>query len=333
MKDRISTEKVAIQARNILLLDSAHSDDERRKNLYKGHIYLYSPRPAVMELVTLARQMIEEAFHPRNPETAQYEMDVKEFEALLNQLKPRFVRSEEGKAIMKRILAEMGCDTDKTYFDLPRMRTSTSDNYLTTGIAYSFDAHRDSWFSGPLNQINWWFPIYDVQPENAMVFYPEYFGKHVNNSSYGYNCHEWNAYTKKYIQGQVTEDTRKRPMPLEPISQENEMIIIPPVGSMIVFSGTHLHASIPNFSGKTRFSIDFRTVNLDDAQEHKGAANVDNYCKGTIMRDFIHPTSFELLPADIIMGYENGTPVVEPFMEHERGKIADYEHTGGEWRW
>lgn len=326
-------DKISPVTRNILFLDSAHSDDDRRRRIYQGQIYLYSPRQAVLEMVNLARQLIEEAFYPLNPETAQYEMDVKEFEALLNKLKPQFVRSEEGKRIMKRILEEMGCDVEKTYFDLPRMRTATSDNYLTTGIAYSFDAHRDSWFSGPLNQINWWFPIYDVQPENAMVFYPEYFGKHVNNSSYGYNCHEWNAYTKKYLQGQVKEDTRKRPMPLESISQENEMIIIPPVGSMIVFSGTHLHASIPNFSGRTRFSIDFRTVHLDDVRNHVGAPNVDNYCKGTIMRDFIHPTTFELLPPELIQEYENGTPVLDPFMEREQGKIPDYVHTGQEWRW
>ncbi len=299
-----------LNAKNILYLDSAHADDERRQNLYRGHLYLYSPRKPVLDLVTLARQMIEDAFGGRNPELAQYEMDVQAYEALLNDLKPRFVNSPEGKRIMRDILADVGCDVEKTYFDLPRMRTSTSDNYLTTGIAYAFDAHRDTWFSGPLCQINWWFPIYDVSPQNAMVFYPDYYSRHVENGSKGYNCHEWNQRSRLIAQGLAQENGRKRPLPLEPIDDSNEMVIIPPVGSMIVFSGTHLHASIPNHSGKTRFSIDFRTVHLDDARHHIGAPNIDNYCTGTIMRDFIHPTTHQLLPQDIILSYEDGTPVV-----------------------
>ena len=303
-----------IKAKNILYLDSTHSDEKRRENLYKGQIYLYTPRQSVMKLVTLARTMIEDAFGGRNPELAQHEMEVGAFEALLMKLKPQFVNSHEGKLIVKEILADMGCDVDKTYFDLPRMRTSTSDNYLTTGIAYSFDAHRDTWFSGPLNQVNWWFPIYDVAPENTMVFYPDYFSKHVRNGSFGYNCHEWNRISRLVSKGEIKEDTRKRPLPLEAIDDTNEMIIIPPVGSLIVFSGTHLHASIPNHSGKTRYSIDFRTVDLDDTRSHIGSENIDNYCSGTIMRDFIHPTTYDLLPQDIILSYEEGTPVVEPLM-------------------
>jgi hypothetical protein len=299
-----------LPAKNILFLDSSHSDEERRQNLYKGFIYLYSQRASVMKLVNLARQMLEDGFKGRNPEFAQFEMDVHEYEALLNKLKPQFVNSPEGKVIMKEILADMGCDVDKTYFDLPRLRTSTANNYLTTGIAYAFDAHRDTWFSGPLNQLNWWFPIYDVQPDNAMVFYPDYYSRHVENGSKGYNCHEWNRESKRIAAGEIKEDKRKRPMPFEEIDTRNQMVIIPPVGSLIVFSGTHLHASIPNSSDRTRVSIDFRTVHLDDSRFHIGSPNIDNYCTGTIMRDFIHPTTYELLPSDIIMSYENGTPVI-----------------------
>ena len=306
-----------VMASNTLYIDSKHTDEERRKNLFAGNLYVYKQLPAVMELVQLARTMIEDAFGGRNPELAQHDMDVNEFEALLNKLKPAFVNDPEGKKIMKRILAQMGCDVEKTYFDLPRMRTSTSDNYLTTGIAYTFDAHRDTWFSGPLCQVNWWFPIYDVSAENAMLFYPEYFQKHLRNGSFGYDCHEWNKTSRLIAAGEIKEDKRKRPMPLENVSPDNQMVIIPEVGSMIVFAGSHLHASIPNHSGRTRYSIDFRTVNLDDAEQHIGSPNIDNYCSGTIMRDFIHPSTYELLPKEIIMSYEQGTPVQDPIMERE----------------
>src|SRR2546425_8585889 len=32
---------------------------------------------------------------------------------------------------------ELGCDLSRTYFDVPRMRTATSDAYLTAGLAYA----------------------------------------------------------------------------------------------------------------------------------------------------------------------------------------------------
>jgi len=295
---------------NVIYFDSAHSDDVRRQNLYKGQLYVYSQRASVMRLVTLARQMLEDIFGGKDPQFAQFNMDVHTYEALLTKLKPQFVNSAEGKQIMKDILADFGCDVDQTYFDLPRLRTSTANEFLTTGIAYSFDAHRDTWFSGPLNQINWWFPVYDVQPNNTMAFYPDYFSKHIENGSKGYNSHEWNQESKRLAAGEIIEDTRKRPLPKEHIDSANEMIVILGVGSIILFSGTHLHASIPNSSDRTRISIDFRTVHAGDSRKHIGAPNIDSYCTGTIMRDFIHPSTYELLPTDVIMGYENGTPVL-----------------------
>ena len=48
--------------------------------------------------------------------------------------------------IAKRInalLASFRCDLDRTYFDVPRMRTSTSDDYLRSGISYAFHPQRD----------------------------------------------------------------------------------------------------------------------------------------------------------------------------------------------
>jgi len=295
---------------NTLFLESRHNDEQRRQQIFQGKIYLYAQRKPVMALAMFAQGMIEDAFGGRDPELAQHDMPVEAFEVLLNKLKPAFVNHPEAKRLVLALLADFGCDIERTYFDLPRMRSSTSGGYLTTGIAYAFDSHRDTWFSGPLGQINWWLPIYPVQEDNTMVFYPEYFSKHIENGSKGYDCHEWNRTSKLIQQGVIKEDNRKRPMPLEEVDERNRMVIIPEPGGMFVFSAAHLHASIPNRSGRTRYSIDFRTLHLDDARLHHGAPNVDNYCTGTIMRDFIHPHTHELLPADIIASYEQGTPVL-----------------------
>ena len=46
-------------------------------------------------------------------------------------------------------------------------------------------------------------------------------------------------------------------------------------GDMLCFSGAHLHASVPNTSGRARFSVETRTVNIDDMHNDRGAPNVD----------------------------------------------------------
>ena len=82
-------------------------------------------------------------------------MEVGRYADLLGKLKPAFIHHPELKASpLQNVLEEFGCDLEKTYFDVPRMRTATSDGYLTTGIALAWQLHRDTWYSAPACQIN-----------------------------------------------------------------------------------------------------------------------------------------------------------------------------------
>ena len=47
-----------------------------------------------------------------------------------------------------------------------------------------------------------------------------------------------------------------------------------------------MHRSIPNTSGRARFSVDFRTVDASDVTACHGAPLVDVECTGTAIRDF-----------------------------------------------
>ena len=154
---------------NSLFYDSTLTDDARRKALYDGQLFVYSPTPASRELCELAHTLSVEAFAPLDPKKAQHELPVEKYAAILESLKPKFIHHPRAKEIIPILLKELGCDLKKTFFDVPRLRTSTSNNYLTTGIAYAFHPHRDTWYSAPFSQINWWLPIYEVQPENVMA--------------------------------------------------------------------------------------------------------------------------------------------------------------------
>ena len=84
--------------------------------------------------------------------------------------------------------------------------------------------------------------------------------------------------------------------------------LVPEVGGVMLFSGNQLHSTVPNTSGRTRFSIDFRTVNLDDVLARREAPNVDSECTGTSMRDFMRARDCERIDEDVALRYEGLMP-------------------------
>ena len=61
---------------------------------------------------------------------------------------------------------------------------------------------------------------------------------------------------------------------------------MPPPVSILLFSADQLHRSIPNTSGLSRYSIDYRVVSTADIEAGRGAPAPDVACTGTAIRDF-----------------------------------------------
>jgi hypothetical protein len=268
---------------------------------------VYSPTPGSLALTALARELISEAFGALDPETAQYHMAVEEYAAVLAKLKPTFIHHPRAKPIIRQMLRELGCNLETTYFDVPRLRTATSDDYLTTGIAYAFHPHRDTWYSAPQCQLNWWLPVYDIESGRSMALHPRYFAQPIKNSSHTYNYGEWNQHSRFNAAQHTKTDTRVQPRAEEPVEVDDQVRIITPVGGILIFSGAQLHSTVPNSTGRTRFSIDFRTVDLEDARAMRGAPNVDSACTGTTMNDYLRGTDLSHLPADLVARYDPPT--------------------------
>jgi hypothetical protein len=287
--------------------DRAVGDDERRRALYAGDLYVDSPTLQAELFCEFTRELIVGAFRGLEPERAQYELDVPTYIAVLAELKPRFIHHERSRMFVRAMLDERGCDLDRTYFDVPRLRSSTSDEYLTTGIALAWHPHRDTWYSAPQSQINHWMPVYDLTAGNAMAFHLDYFDRAVPNSSDRYNYYEWNQKHRSSAADQVGADTRPLPGPTIRLDLANSLVPVAAVGGLTTFSGQHLHSSVPNTTGRTRFSIDFRTVQLDDVEQDLGAPNVDAACTGSSIRDFIRASDFEPMPEAIVRRFDDGT--------------------------
>ena len=293
-----------------IYVDPALRDDQRRHRLYGGDLLALSAGDSAAGLSELARELSEAAFAPYDPQLAQESMPPERYVEILADLKPTFIHHPRAKELIAGLLSESGCDIQRTYFDVPRLRTMAHGEYLKAGLAYQFHAHRDTWFSAPHQQLNWWLPVYGIESENSMAFHPRSFDRPVRNSSADYDYEAWSKTGRQQAAKQVKKETRKQPQPEEPLELAPDVRVVTPPGGTLVFSAAQLHSTVPNTTSRTRFSIDFRTVNLDDLVEGVAAPNIDSECTGTTLRDFLRASDLDPLPEAVIATYDTKRPGV-----------------------
>jgi ectoine hydroxylase-related dioxygenase (phytanoyl-CoA dioxygenase family) len=141
-----------------------------------------------------------------------------------------------------------------------------------------------------------------------MAFHPRYWSEGVENDSSRFNYYEWNGNQRKEAAKHVKSDTRWQPHAAGPLELEPEIRLICNPGAAIMFAAAQLHSTVPNTSGRTRYSFDFRTVNVEDLRNGHGAPNVDSAPSGTSLRDFLRVADRAPLPEDILMRYGGPLP-------------------------
>lgn len=274
--------------------------NEIKSILFNGDLVFISTTTCSEILCQYAINAIERTFLPLDPLTAQLELSVEEFIKKITPLKQEFTNSPETKVLIKNLIEELGFDSHETYFDVPRLRISPFNNYLTAGVSYAYQPHRDLWYGAHRSQINIWLPVFDVSPNNAMDFFPNYWDRPIENSSHNFDYAHWVAHERSKASQQITADTRPHPLPLSPVDGSAKLCIAGTRGDLLLFSGAHLHASVPNTTNQIRYSIDFRLVTLSDLQSNQGAPNLDSKAKGCTLLDHMRCTDFEKFPADLL---------------------------------
>lgn len=288
----------------LLFVNPDLSDDERRTLLYDGAVILYTAVGAVQRLVDHAQTRLRQLFGDVDPERAHLAFSPDQMADLLVTFKPRFINDQRSKELVVEICTELGCDPLTTYFDPPRLRTSFPSDHLTAGIAYAFDWHRDTWYSAPPCQINWWLPIFPLLAGNGMDILPSAFGAAVPNDSTDFNYYVHNAWRGKIRDASNARDVRTHPRVTGEVPAGWALRLQPPVGGMFLFCGDHLHASVFNTTDVTRYSIDFRTVQCEDVRSHRGGPAIDVACRGTNLRDFTSNADQRRLDPQLIAMYD-----------------------------
>jgi hypothetical protein len=287
------------------LIDPATDHQTLRRSLYEGDLVVFTDLPAVSDYVAFTKEQLGELFAPHEPEEAHQHFTPEEMASMLGQWKPQFIHDERSKNFVRTIVGSVFAAED-VHYDVPKPRTAFPVGHLTTGIAFAFPWHRDTWYGAPSQQINWWLPIFPLRTDNAMKFDLANFDKPVHNDSEHFDYYETNR-ARMTTATQVKKETQVRPRAIDHEAHDDFVVLLPP-GSILLFSAGHLHASIANTSGRARYSIDFRTVDRNDVAQNVGAPMPDVRCTGTSVRDFVNTETGQRFDEDLVRSIYGDPP-------------------------
>ena len=314
---------------NTIFYDFEVSDDIRRQQLYDGQLFAYSTRPSILGLVNFAKSMIEDAFggtgsanraeayggRALRGASRQIETSIHPSSRIEASLTKQYWTTWDATAKRHSSTCQECAVRQATIISQPALpllgiRIATPGTRLqpvrsTGGCRFMKSRQTTRWHFIPAIGRN--------QSRIALL---------TTTITRGTNCIAANRSPRS---------SRMIPRPLpratEALELDPQIRLICPVGGVILFSGAQMHSSVPNTSGVTRFSIDFRTIHLDDAIAKRGAPNIDSACTGTVMRDYLNGANLSRVPDNVIALYDDATTAGGELIYTPKNLSAEKEPT------
>lgn len=264
-----------------------------RRSIYEGAVVRLAPTSASRELVAAVLAAIEAELGDDGPiRLAQFRLDAATFFERVGRLRKAIYTGPRFQQLLRAVIASCGFNAARTAFDPIRLRTVASGGHANPLAAPVYLAHRDTWYAHSQALITWWVPLHDLAAAETFEFCPDDFARAVANDSERFDHDAWTAAGPDLKIGwQNRQDGARAAYP--------GLIGAPPpgrrvgfscrAGEILLFAGAQFHQTLPQASGQTRFSLDFRTVHLDDHAQGLGAPNVDNRSTGSALRDYVAP--------------------------------------------
>lgn len=255
----------------IHLRSAALAEAERNARVYAGEIIVFRGFAAVATLVERLRAHCEHNLGS-DPEHVHERLAEADVNAAAEALRQAVFADEAVAAALNAAFDAVGVDLDATWGDGLKQRVQMAQSASGARMVSPLGAHRDTWGSNIMAQTNWWAPVYPVTPERTIALFPGWFDRPVANDSDGWDFREL---IRRMREQGPEPDYPLLPLATEPPPWADAVPLAPEPGDLVCFSGAHLHASVPNATGRTRLSCEIRTVNGDDATAGRGAPNVD----------------------------------------------------------
>lgn len=245
--------------------------ETRNPRLYRGDILLFRQSPALRVLLVRLHALAVAYLGPE-PQYAHSRFAPDDLGERAEALRKTVVRDPGCREMLHAALAEAGVEPDRTYRDLLKLRVQPPLASAPAEVIGPLAAHRDTWGSNVMAQVNWWAPVCPVTPARTIALFPSAFTRPVANSSPEWDLGE---VIRRRKAGEALSGKALTPVAEESVDWRDALALTPRPGDLLAFSGAHLHASVPNTSDETRLSLEVRTVDGPDAAQGLGAPNVD----------------------------------------------------------
>ncbi len=265
-----------------------------RRAVYAGDVFLAPPTAASQRLVAAARAGLAEvlACAPAEIRDVPQRIENADLFARIGSLRRRLYLEAEFHDAIRDVIAAFDLDPARVAFDPLRLRVILHRGHENLLAAPVYHPHRDTWYGHPRALIAWWIPLDDLATDETFVFHPERFAVPVDNDSEIFDYGEWvrDGWELKIGWQQLAAGALARyPRAAPGVDGGRAVGFACRAGDNLVFSGAHFHATLPQLTGRTRFSLDFRIVDLDDHAAGLGAPDVDNRSRGSALRDYVQP--------------------------------------------
>ena len=271
--------------------DRPTTNDELRQALYQGVLFRWPATASSLRLVKDAMARLEHELEG-NLREAQFRFSDADFFERIGRLRKLLYTEKLFQIHVQSLLAEQGFDPAHVAFDPIRLRVVTHRGFENPRAAPIYYAHRDTWYAHSQAELTWWIPLHDVTAEETFVFYPDWFARAVPNNSEQFDYDAWTAHGAALRIGWQDREhgaTQLYPGQVGAFDPGREIAFAASAGEIVMFAGANFHQTRKNSTGRTRFSLDFRTVNLADHASGRGAPNVDNRSTGSAVRDYVQP--------------------------------------------
>jgi hypothetical protein len=261
-----------------------------RRALYAGAVFKLAPGEASLRLACEVGGLLAETFRDvGDPREAQFHLPPAEHLERLGRVRRVLAGDARLHQGVRAVLAAAGLEPGEYALDVLRLRGVLHRGHEIPSAAPAYFVHRDTWYANPRAQLNWWLALHDASEEETFSFYPEAFGRPVPNSSAAFDYRTWLA--QAGWQNPKRKANAAYPTATVPLGGLRELGFSCRAGEVLVFSAAHLHGTRPHNSGRTRFSVDFRVVHLEDHRRGLGAPDVDNRSTGSALEDYALPSA------------------------------------------
>ncbi len=250
--------------------EAAIDDRARGERIFNGEVIVQGGLAALDDLIAHAAGMIRAAFAPHDPLRAHQALEPAAYAKIAEALIKAFRHDDHVRALFRSMLKAAGVDIRQVFWDKLRLRIQPPGEHHMSRHVFDLPAHRDTWGSNLLCQINWWAPLYPLTTMRTMILYPAHWQTPIANSSAAWDYDDMRRTRRR------GGDYPLLPVATGEIDRRGAWPVVIDPGELLCFSGAHLHASLPNRSDVARFNIETRTVCLDDLKEERGAPDRDH---------------------------------------------------------